>query len=262
MSDLNELLLERIREIKAEHPFWGYRRVWSYLRYREEIPVNKKRIYRLMSENDLLVKKNQILKACRTPMPSKPRTKRPNEIWGIDMTKIKLTGSGWLYLQVVLDWGSKKIVGYKIGPRSKTEDWLESLNNGLNAQFPDGVRNHKNLKLVSDNGCQPTSLAFMKACNTLGIKQIFTSYSNPKGNADTERVMRTIKEDLIWINEWESAIQLEKALDKWVRAYNHDYPHSTLKHLTPYQYERCYLEIAQEKHKSNNVNKNTLLIYP
>jgi len=35
-----------------------------------------------------------------------------------------------------------------------------------------------------------------------------------------------------------------------------------LKHLTPYQYERCYLEIAQEKHKSNNVNKNTLLIYP
>ncbi len=64
MSDLNELLLERIREIKAEHPFWGYRRVWAYLRYREEIPVNKKRIYRLMSENDLLVKKNQILKAC------------------------------------------------------------------------------------------------------------------------------------------------------------------------------------------------------
>ncbi len=74
--------------------------------------------------------------------------------------------------------------------------------------------------------------------------------------------MRTIKEDLIWINEWESAEQLEKALDKWVRAYNHDYPHSTLKHLTPYQYERQYLEFAEGKLKSTNVNKNTLLIYP
>ena len=42
MSDLNELLLERIREIRAKHPFWGYRRNWAYLRYREEIPVNKK----------------------------------------------------------------------------------------------------------------------------------------------------------------------------------------------------------------------------
>ncbi len=119
-------------------------------------------------------------------MASKPRTKRRDDIWGIDMTKIKVKGSGWLYLQVVLDWGSKKIVGYKIEPRSKTEDWLEALNNALKAQFPDGVRKHKDLKLVSDNGCQPTSLAFKpegtvgKPCNTLGIRQIYRSYSNPK----------------------------------------------------------------------------------
>ncbi len=69
-----------------------------------------------------------------------------------------------------------------------------------------------------------------------------------------------MKEDLIWINEGESAEQLEKALDKWVRAYNHDYPHSSLKHLTPYQYEMQYLGLAEGNLKSNNVNKNTLLI--
>jgi len=49
--------LAAIENIKAEHPLWGYRRVWAYLRYRQDIPVNKKRIYRLMKENDLLVTK-------------------------------------------------------------------------------------------------------------------------------------------------------------------------------------------------------------
>ena len=51
-------ILARIQTLKGEHPFWGYRRVWSYLRYRERLDVNKKRIYRLMKENNLLVSKN------------------------------------------------------------------------------------------------------------------------------------------------------------------------------------------------------------
>ncbi len=55
------------------------------------------------------------------------------------MTKIMIEGSGWVYLHVVLDWGSKKLVGYKLSRRSKTEDWLEALDNALNAQFPDGI---------------------------------------------------------------------------------------------------------------------------
>ena len=57
---------------------------------------------------------------------------------------------------------------------------------------------------MADNGCQPTSLAFMRACAALGIRQAFTSYSNPKGNADTERFLRTLKEELVWLREWTS----------------------------------------------------------
>ena len=53
----NEPVLAMIKDIKAEHPFWGYRRCWAYIYYREGIKVNKKRIYRLMRENDLLVNK-------------------------------------------------------------------------------------------------------------------------------------------------------------------------------------------------------------
>jgi transposase InsO family protein len=50
---------------------------------------------------------------------------------------------------------------------------------------------------MSDNGCQPTSVAFMKTCATLRITQSFTSDNNPKGNVDTERLMRTLKEELL-----------------------------------------------------------------
>ncbi|GAB4192632.1 MAG: hypothetical protein Tsb0015_14940 [Simkaniaceae bacterium] len=75
-----------------------------------------------------------------------------------------------------------------MGLASKTEDWLGALEEGINKQYPEGVKGRE-IKLVSDNGCQPTSQRFMKSCNLLGIKQIFTSYNNPKGNAETERAV-------------------------------------------------------------------------
>ncbi len=71
----------------------------------------------------------------------------------------------------------------------------------------------------------------------LGIAQIFTSFNNPKGNADTERFFRTLKEDLIWLNEWFSFEQLLQALKNWIAQYNQDYPHSGINHRTPQQFE-------------------------
>lgn len=243
-------LLPRIREIKAAHPFWGYRRVWSYLRYREQIIIGKNRVYRILTEHDLLVTRQNKLKACRTPERSKPKTTVPNELWGIDMTKVFVQSWGWVYLHVVKDWGSKKIVGWQLSARSRTEDWLEALQLALNAQFPDGVREATDgqLKLVSDNGCQPTSTRFMAACSVLEVKQIFTSFNNPKGNADTERVFRTMKEDLIWLQEWTSFQQLYNALERWIEDYNTDFPHSSIDQLTPCQYEQDYINKKSNKH--------------
>ena len=68
----NEPVLAMIKDIKAEHPFWGYRRCWAYLYYREGIKVNKKRIYRLMKENGLLFNKRRY-KAKRKPTRPKPK---------------------------------------------------------------------------------------------------------------------------------------------------------------------------------------------
>lgn len=94
---------------------------------------------------------------------------------------------------------------------------------------------------MSDNGCQPTSVAFMKACATLGITQTFTSYNNPKGNADTERLMRTLKEELLWLHEWTSPLELEQALATWIEWYNRQYWHSALGYRTPCQVEQQHL---------------------
>lgn len=236
----DQQLLPRLQQLKADHPAWGYRRVWAYLKYREGLPVNKKRIYRLLKEHRLLATQTKNPKARRTPSRSKPRSSRPNELWGIDMTKILVPSWGWVYLQVVLDWGSKKIVGYDLSLQSKAGDWLQALRQAVNQQFPQGIRETGPLKLVSDNGSQPTSVRFMRECRALALEQIFTSYDNPKGNADTERVIRTIKEDLIWPREWLTVEQLERALTWWIRNYNEDYPHSAIDYQTPVQFEASF----------------------
>ncbi len=242
----NESLVERIRQIKSDHPFWGYRRMWAYLRYVDGLVINKKRVYRLMKEHNLTVKPNHKLKAKRLSGRPKPRPDRPNQWWGIDMTKV-MTDSGWVYIVIVLDWYSKKVVGHYAGTQATSCHWLDALDKALNRQFPGGVRGH-DLHLMSDNGSQPTSLRFMKACSSLKVNQAFTSYNNPKGNADTERMMRTLKEELLWLREWPSATELSEKLDRWIDYYNENYLHSALGYRPPNQAEETY-----------NLSRKTLL---
>ncbi len=131
----NEYLLERIKDIKAEHPFWGYRRVWAYLRYVDGLIVNKKRVYRLMREHNLTVKPNTRLIAKRISERPKPKPDRPKQWWGVDMTKV-MTVSGWVYVVIVLDWYTKKIVGHYSGTRATSREWLEALEKGTKQRVP------------------------------------------------------------------------------------------------------------------------------
>lgn len=62
---------------------------------------------------------------------AKPRPERLNEWWGIDMTKIRLKHLGWVYITIVIDWCSKKLVGYSIDTKSKSEDWLMAVDMAL-----------------------------------------------------------------------------------------------------------------------------------
>ena len=110
----------------------------------------------------------------------------------------------------------------------------------VNRQFRDGARG-QGVSLMSDNGCQPTSISFMKACGELVINQAFTSYNNPKGNADTERFFRTMKEELLWLREWTSPFELLNVIGEWIPGYNANYLHSALGYRTPNQAETEYL---------------------
>lgn len=251
----DEAMLAIIQPIKAGHPAWGYRRIWAYLKYREQIPVSKRRIYRILKEHKLLAINTRKLRAIRTERP-KPKCTVPNKLWGIDMTKIRVKSCGWCYFVAVKDWASKKIVGCSLSLTSKTRDWLNALEMGINKQFPLGIREYEALMIVSDNGCQPTSSAFMAACSVLGVKQIFTSFCNPKGNADTERFFRTLKEDLIWPREFETYAELDETLTKWIKSYNEDFPHSAIGYQTPEQYEKNYTFNTQIN------NQNILQVLP
>lgn len=239
-------LLTRIRDLKTEHPFWGYRRIRAWLVHREGQVVNSKRVRRIMHQHGLMTASAACEKPLR-PFRSKPRADRPRQYWGIDMTKFLIPSAGWVYLVVVLDWYTKKIVGWDLALRSRAAEWKRAMDQALNREFPNGVRG-QGLKLVNDNGSQPTATSFMSDMAYLGIEQVFTSYDNPRGNADTERVMRTIKEEEVWLNEYRTLEEARERIGHWIEVdYNRRYVHSTLGYLSPEEFERAYWEEIRRK---------------
>ncbi|GAB4536649.1 MAG: hypothetical protein Fur0020_04840 [Thermodesulfovibrionia bacterium] len=241
----DEVLLEKIRVVKDGHPFWGYRRVTGWLKHREGLNINHKRVHKLMKGHGLLATQT-VHEAKRTPQKSKPRAERPRQYWGIDMTKFMIPVIGWVYLVIVLDWYTKKIVGWNLSLRSRSGEWKEALGMAIEREFPYGVKG-QGLKLISDNGCQPTSTSFMRDMAVLGIEQIFTSYDNPKGNAETERMMRTIKEEVIWLNEFNSFEEAKERISRWIEVdYNRFYVHSRLGYVSPQEFEEVYYKKQME----------------
>jgi putative transposase len=80
----------------------------------------------------------------------------------------------------------------------------------------------------------------MAACTTLGLHQAFTIYNNPKGNADTERIRHTLKEECLWLQAWASPFELVRALATWTDTDNNHYLHSALGYRTLRRVEMEY----------------------
>ncbi len=140
---------------------------------------------------------------------------RPNELWQMDMPKVWWGRSGWGYLVTVVDCFDRSVVGKRLSLRCGTEDALECLEEAIGRRFPEGVKG-KGLALRTDNGCQFTSRRFVLALKSLGITPSRTGYNNPEGNAMVERFYRTLKEEEVWLKEYqdirEATLQLYTAL--------------------------------------------------
>lgn len=234
---LDDGLTACIQAIKKRKPTWGIRRVHAWLRKVEGFAVGRKKTRNVMKKENLLcprIKK-------RTTRKTKLRLQavKPNQLWATDMTQFMLTTGQKLFLVVVLDVFLRKIVGYHLSFRCRAKEWLVALNRAVQQGFPQGTRG-KDLTLRMDNGCQPTSKAYQDALNTLGIRGEWTGYNCPEQNAHVERVIGTLKMDWLWIHECETFEEAQALVDRAVREYNTEHPHSSLNFLSPDEFHRAY----------------------
>ena len=138
---------------------------------------------------------------------------------------------------------TNKLISYKLRQRCKKEEWIEALNVAVINECPLGSRKY-NLNLMSDNGSQTTSIKYEETLKTYEINHVTTSYNNPNGNADKERFMMTFKEEAVRQNEFYSFEEANKAVEEFVVFYNNEYPHSTLKYLSPVEFENLQKNVA------------------
>jgi hypothetical protein len=139
----------------------------------------KKRVFRVKKEHNLLVEPNLKLTAKPTPSRSQTRPTKPHEWWGIDMTKVLWKASGgslscWCWIGTrKRSSGNTLVCPKRLGIGWQPWTWRQT------ASFLKGARDQC-LSLMSDNGCQPISLAFLKACSTMGIQQPSPAITIPR----------------------------------------------------------------------------------
>jgi len=128
----------------------------------------------------------------------------------------------------------------------------------VHKEFPDGVRG-KSLRLRSDNGSQPTSKAYVDVLETLDITGEWTGFNCPEQNGHVESLIGTLKQDFIWLEEYDTFEEALKMVERAVAEYNSDHPHSSLLFMSPDECKRKWdngklrindklqLEITQQK---------------
>lgn len=228
-------LVAWIAELKAIHPSWGIRRVRAFIRKHTGIVLGRKRTARIMRERGLLC--NRLPKRVHRTVKQRLTAVRMNQLWATDMTSFMLTSGAKLFLVVVLDIFTRRIVGWRLSRRCRAREWLDALDHAVQAEFPDGVRD-AGLTIRMDNGCQPTSRAYIETLDTLGILGEWVGFNCPEQNAHVESVIGTLKQDWLWLEECDTDDEAATLCQRAVSEYNHDHPHSSLCMLSPMEFTR------------------------
>ncbi len=255
--DKEALLRTWITAVKTVRSTWGTRRVRAYLVKKCGFTgLGRKRVQRIMREQNLLCPRIQ--KRVHRKKPERITADAPNTLWATDMTSIMLSTLQRVYLIVVMDVFTRRIVGYHLSNRCRSREWILALEQAVHEEFPEGVRG-KQLRLRSDNGSQPTSKAYVKTLETLDITGEWIGFNSPEQNGHIESLIGTLKQDFIWLEEYDTFEEAYQMIRRAVSEYNSDHPHSSLLYMSPDECKRQWdkgnltindkhqLEITQQK---------------
>lgn len=209
------------------------------------IHVGRKRVARLMKAAGLQgVSRRRKVRTTRRASNARPApdlvdreftADGPNELWVADITYIP-TWAGFLYLAVVLDVWSRRVVGWAMADHLRTELVLSALNMAIEQRRPTHVIHH------SDQGCQYTSIAFGKRCQELGVRPSMGSVGDCYDNALCESFFATLECELIDRFTFRTKREARLAIFRWIEAwYNLNRRHSSIGRMSPVNFERRHL---------------------
>jgi putative transposase len=225
------------------------------------IRVGRKRVARLMRSAGLRGATLRRYVVTTQADPDAPRpvdlvdrqfyTNGPDRLWVADITYIP-TWSGFLYLAIVLDVYSRRVVGWSMETHLRTELILAALNMAITQRQPEAVIHH------SDRGCQYTSYAFGKRCREAGVMPSMGSVGDAYDNAMAESFFATLERELLNRRRFKSQAEAKMAVFEWIEGwYNPHRRHSSLGYRSPVNYERAHQRSGEETKSFYRLRRQT-----
>lgn len=233
-------LRDRIEKIVVEHERYGYRRVTAQL-HREGLNVNHKRVQRIMREEELICKIKRrwvVTTDSNHPYPIAPNLVRDAKITGVnqafvsDITYIRIL-TAFVYLAVILDVFSRKVVGWAISKRIDTELTRAALRMAIETRCPPrGCIHH------SDRGMQYAAHDYVDDLKAAGFQISMSRKGNPYDNAQAESFMKTLKNEEVYLWDYKTFEDVKKRVPYFIEeVYNEKRLHSALGYCPPNEYE-------------------------
>ena len=240
----DEALLVHIRAVFAAHRgAYGWPRVWRQLRA-EGVRVGKLRVQQLMQRHGIRARgkrRFRITTDSRHSLPIAPNllnrnfaVAAPNRVWAGDMTYIH-TEEGWLFLAVVLDLFSRRIVGWSLREDMRSELVVDALRMAWFQRSPD---RRADLIFHSDRGSQYASSDFNQVLKECSIQPSMSRKGDCWDNACSETLFASLKVERLHGTRFQSIRQAKDETLDWLLWYNRTRLHSTLKYVSPTQFEQ------------------------
>ena len=210
----------------------GYRMVCAFVRRRLGVPVNRKRVLRVMRERKLIQRRRPLERRRR---PGFFRVERPRQLWQLDMTSIWVAEHGWTYLNAIIDCCTREIVAWSLELRCRADEAIAVVERAAAIHRIEPGE----LVLGSDNGSAFTARRFKAKLAELGIRHRRGGYRDPESQAFIESWFGKLKEREVWLNEYETLDQARRGIGGYVDRYHHR-PHSSLNYQTPDEVRRTW----------------------